>query len=961
MGKNNISDGALAEFLAECDEITQRVATHLTTLEKNDPNDEANKKIIDALYRDVHTLKGSSQLFGYQLIGNLAHAMETSIDPVRRHGLAIPERLVDAQLMALDVIEKLIGQLRDGQDDSHFKEEVENKLPHLVDAATSMFDGDYELLKDDEGVDEQLELTPSKENSENISHPSKLQSAEKKAVDSQTREKSSSSNLQSSSSEGVNEPASASESTSTNAPVTSKIDTTIRVQVGLLDKLMNLVGELVLTRNQLLQYARKTESQEFSDLSQKLDVITSDLQGEVMKTRMQPIGNVLSKFQRIVRDVASDLGKKINLILEGTETELDKTLLEAIKDPLTHIIRNSCDHGIEKPEDRLNAGKKEEGTISIRSFHEGGQVIIQISDDGQGLNKEKILNKAIERNVITSQDKDNLTDKQIHLLIFQPGFSTAEKVSNVSGRGVGMDVVKTNIEKIGGTVDLHSEFGKGSEIKLKIPLTLAIVPAMLARCGEDIFAIPQVKLVELVRTENDSEINEEGDQVSNGSSAVEFLQGEPVYRLRGDLLPLVNFEDVLIPKTNSQDREESRKKLAQEANIVVLNNDGTIFGLVVDEILDRADIVVKPLPKFLKELKIFSGATIMGDGTVALILDIGGISDIARARKQMIEQKTDEVFDGDLSVNQSDESLEIQDYLLFKTALPGKFAIPLCLVHRLEEFSKEQVQFSGEQAVVQYRDSILPIISLSRFLDQKSQTRDAFRSIEKFSVIVAQKQGRDFGILVEEILDAVQIEMNLNDTIADREGILGNLIHREEVITVIDVLEVLDKEIARMDYRNQEGQSLQTEMKQKMNETPHLTILLAEDTVFFRRQLIRVLESHGHQVDAFEDGEKAFQAFEKNPNQYQMVISDIEMPKLNGFELAKAIRASKENASIPLIAVTTRFRDRDIEEGKAAGFNLYLEKLNPEELIRGVNELYQRVSADKASQGSTKRPKDAIQ
>ena len=385
---------------------------------------------------------------------------------------------------------------------------------------------------------------------------------------------------------------------------------TIRVGVNLLDKLMTLVGELVLARNQLLQVSNTSRDAGLQTVSQRMNLIATELQEEVMKTRMQPIGNIWSQFPRTVRDVALGCGKQVNIEMEGKETELDKTIIEAIKDPLTHLVRNSVDHGIELPEDRVKAGKDSAGRLTLRAFHEGGQVIIEISDDGAGLNVERIRQKAIERGVITPEQAQRMADREIFNLIFLPGFSTAQKVTNVSGRGVGMDVVKTNVEKIGGTVDLQSALGKGTTVRVKIPLTLAIIPALIVTCGGDRYAIPQVSLLELVRLEDNEAV-----------TGIELVHGAPVHRLRGRLLPVISLRREL--RIGNSDGPKNQD---DAINIVVLQADGRQFGLVVDAINDTEEIVVKPLRKQLKSIKTFAGASIMGDGKVALILDVVGLA-----------------------------------------------------------------------------------------------------------------------------------------------------------------------------------------------------------------------------------------------------------------------------------------------------------------------------------------------
>jgi len=538
---------------------------------------------------------------------------------------------------------------------------------------------------------------------------------------------------------------------------------------------MNLVGELVLARNQIIQFMGKGTEPALLNATQRLNLITTELQGGVMKTRMQPIGNVWAKFPRIVRDVAMDLGKRVKLVMEGQETELDRTIIEAIKDPLTHIIRNAIDHGIEKPEARKAAGKAEEGLLVLRAFHEGGQVNIEIMDDGQGINLARVKQKAMEKTLLTPDQAANFSERELLNLIFLPGFSTAEKVTNVSGRGVGMDVVKTNIEKIGGSVDLFSEAGQGTTLKIKIPLTLAIIPALIVTSGGERFAIPQVNLLELLRLE--------GEKAGKG---IEMLYGTPVYRLRGRLLPVVYLNRVLAGGAkveelaghqNGDAAAAERAGDSQGFNIVVLQADGRQFGLVVDKINDTEEIVVKPLGKQLKGISSFAGATIMGDGRVALILDALGLAQeaqvISATHDRGLAEKNSEQGPAD----------ERQTLLLFNVGETSRLAIPLSAVARLEEFPQQAIEQAGGQDVVQYRGRIMPLIDLAKYLPN---TGGALATTGLKQVIVYSEQGRSVGLVVGKINDIVQQAITVNRRAAGN-GILGSAVIQGLVTDLLDV------------------------------------------------------------------------------------------------------------------------------------------------------------------------------
>jgi two-component system chemotaxis sensor kinase CheA len=565
-------------------------------------------------------------------------------------------------------------------------------------------------------------------------------------------------------------PAPASESAAQSQARTVASESSIRVDVTLLDKLMNLVGELVLARNQILQFSNATEDAGLLAPSQRLNLITTELQEGVMKTRMQPIGNIWSKFPRTVRDVATMCGKQVRIEMEGKETELDKTIVEAIKDPLTHIVRNSVDHGIEKPEKRVAVGKPAEGRLLLRAYHEGGQVIIEISDDGGGLDAEKIRRKAVEKGLITPEQAARMGEREGVNLIFLPGFSTAEKVTNVSGRGVGMDVVKTNIEKIGGTVDVQSKAGTGTTVRMKIPLTLAIIPALIVTSGGDRYAIPQISLLELVRLD--------GEDAQKG---IELIQGVPVHRLRGRLLPLVYLNRELKVEAEAPDLSG-----LPAVNIVVLQADERQFGLVVDEINDTEEIVVKPLGKQLKGIKTFAGSTIMGDGRVALILDVLGLAQISNVVSESRERAL-----CDKEQHVSSMAGQRQTMLLFQCGADGRMAMDLSLVARLEEFKPEMVEFAGDAQVVQYRGQIMPLLRVSDVLvgrnaNGRANGNDMRDLAAALQVVVYSEQGRSVGLVVDRILDIVE-ETIVPQQPSKHDGLLGSAVIQQRVTDLLDV------------------------------------------------------------------------------------------------------------------------------------------------------------------------------
>jgi two-component system, chemotaxis family, sensor kinase CheA len=538
------------------------------------------------------------------------------------------------------------------------------------------------------------------------------------------------------------------------APERHAVDPRIRVDVRLLDRLMNLVGELVLARNQLLQHASGSAEAGLLSTCQRLNLITTELQEGVMKTRMQPIENVWNRFPRVVRDLSQLCGKQVRLEMEGGSTELDKTIIEAIGDPLTHLVRNSIDHGIELPEKRAAAGKPALGTLRLRAYHEGGRVNIEISDDGNGIDAERIKTRAVERGLITPDRARTLAEHEVYALLFLPGFSTAETVTNISGRGVGLDVVKSNIERLGGNVDIDSQVGRGSTFRIRIPLTLAIIPALMIGAAGERFAIPQVNLVELVRID-----------VEQARTLIERIHGVPVYRLRGNLLPLVELSRVLELSSSDEPRD---------LNMIVLQADDRQFGLLVDHIFDTEEIVVKPLGRELKGLDTYAGATIMGDGRVALILDVAGLAE--RAGVASSERR---IALEDEARQRAQQPVDSEQLLLFRSGQTVRMAIPLAAVARLEEFARGRIEHVGGEEVVQYRGQILPLVHLSEVFGLPRGES------EMLQVLVHANGTRQVGFVVDAIEDVIEQQI-VSSRRGGRAGTLGSAVIQGRVTEILD-------------------------------------------------------------------------------------------------------------------------------------------------------------------------------
>ena len=764
-------DEIVEEFLVESHEGLDRLDADLVRLER-DPGDVA---VLDGIFRDVHSVKGTSGFLGFTRLESVAHVGENLLSRLRDRDLELTPSRTSALLAMVDAIRELLGTIEatggdgdgdwtalvtrleaaatddapdpatpaDAPDTATPADEASPPAPSTTPSRTTPGPRPIgRILRESAGVtEEQIEAAHAAQAAGDPRHLGEIL-VERGALTSEALV------------QALQHQAAASTDGSRSAA-----DATIRVDVDLLDTLMNLVGELVLARNQIMQFTTTASSPGMLDTTQRLNLITTELQEGVMKTRMQPIGNVFSKFPRVVRDLSLSLGKQVSVTMEGRDTELDKTIIEAIKDPLTHMVRNSVDHGIESPADRRAAGKPEAGHLALRASHEGGQVTIEIVDDGAGIDPAHVAAKAVEKGVATAEEVARMSEREVVNLVFAPGFSTAEVVSTVSGRGVGMDVVRTSIERIGGSVDLTSTLGVGTTTRIRIPLTLAIIPALVIGAGAAQFAIPQVSLLELV-----------GLDAGEIATAVEHVHGVPVYRLRGQLLPLVHLHDQLDIPPPPDDAP---------VNIVVLQADDQQFGLVVEAIDDTAEIVVKPLGQALKHIPIYAGATIMGDGRVSLILDVQGIAEQAGITTggDASRHTDDPTGGGDDAESLLVVGLGPADDLSVATRL----AVPLRQVARLEEVDPGTVEFAGGAPVIQYREEILPLVWLSAALQVQADDPG-----ELLQVIVWERGGRQVGLVVDHIHDVVAEQVVLQRP-GTRPGLLGSGVVDGRVTDLLDV------------------------------------------------------------------------------------------------------------------------------------------------------------------------------
>jgi two-component system chemotaxis sensor kinase CheA len=763
--------------------------------------------------------------------------------------------------------------------------------------------------------------------------------------------------------------------------------TSIRVSTHLLDSLMNLAGELVLGRNQLLKAVTAKDMNSTEKVAKRVDSITSDLQQVIMLTRMQPVGSIFNRFPRIVRDFSRELGKETELVIEGAEVELDRTLLEAMSDPLNHLVRNAVDHGIETADVRKKKGKRETGRITLKAFNEAGQVVIEVSDDGAGIDPEKVAVAAVSKGFVSEDHVRIMSQNDKLNLIFIPGLSTARQISDLSGRGVGMDVVKTNLDNIGGLIDLVSAPGIGTRIKIKLPLTLAIIHSQIIFSQGERFAIPQMNLEELLRI-----------PARSVKERIERVGDAEVVRLRGKLLPLVRLTDILkIPNTyidpetlqrkterrlslsdrrsrqstmfegdftpqdglplpggseaqltfaqpnHSDDagafcREtaDRRQRAKSALNIAVVSTGQITYGLIVDAFHDSEEIVVKPLGRHLKSCRGYSGATIMGDGKVALILDVNSLSEMAGLFSVSGTRRAVEVAMA--AENAIMTGADLLNLLIFRNAEDEHFALPLNQVLRIEKIRLCDIHSFGRVRAIQYRGGNLPVFSIDEVAPVKP-----LASCEQLLVIVFMVAGRELGLLAIGPMDSVATHAGVDGIALKQPGIMGSIIVAGKTTLLVDVLDLVLS--LQPDWFSAVSPPGLEFLKNK-------TILVVDDSYFFRSQIKSFIQQEGYSVVDAEDGEAAWQIFQKSWKDISLVVTDMEMPRLNGFELAQTIRKDGRFSGIPIIALTTLADEKDMARAKRAGVDEYQIKLDKERLLDCIRSLIHDPGRDARSRRS---------
>lgn len=943
-------DEILQGFIEESLEHLADIENDLLAIEERGA--DIDVELVNKVFRAAHSIKGGAGFMGLTVIQDLAHAAENVLGLIRSEKLVPNPDIINVLLLAADELQHLIEDVGNSNtvDITSHTEALNAIFEHGEAPATA---GKSARRSAPAPVVE--EIAAVEETVVEVEAPAEPEEAvveeimaEEESVDEHEMD------------QVDNEPSEPARGVrSRNATSTpQKTDTSIRVTVSLLDQLMNLAGELVLSRNQLLQTITSGDVRNAEAVGQRIDLVTSELQEAIMLTRMQPIGNVFNKFPRVVRDLSKKLGKQIDLTIVGKDVELDKTIIEAINDPLTHLVRNSVDHGIEAPEDRAKKGKDIRGLIVLKAYHAAGQVVIEISDDGKGLDGDMLAETAVKKGLITSDQAKVMSEKERINLILLPGFSTAKKVTDVSGRGVGMDVVKTNLDQLGGSIEIESEVGKGSTISIKLPLTLAIIPCQIVMTGGERYAIPQVNLEELLRI-----------PAAKVKERVERVGDAEVVRLRGNLLPLIRMAEVFdIEPTyydpiqdetrpdrrqNIADRRsrstplfkeenappskqrtpeqeqnragaERRQSASSALNIVVVSTGAMKYGLIVDRLHDSEEIVIKPLGRHLQQCQGYAGATIMGDGRIALILDVSNIARMAGLTSLDGSERAAELAEA--AKDAITKSRDKQALLTFSSSVMEQFGVPLNQVERVEKIKRHQIEEIGGRRVMQYRGGSLPLISIDEVASvMPLDDRD------DLLVIVFRLAGKDVGLLAIGPIDAIEISADIDDVTLKQPGIMGSAIISGKTTMLVNIFEIM--QISNPQWF--EDHAAYAEIAADDIVVP--TILIVEDSNFFRNQVKGYMEEAGFNVLEGEDGVVAWNILEEQSENIAMVVTDIEMPNMDGFTLTEKIKTHAKYKHLPVIALTTLAADEDVARGRAVGVDEYHIKLDKERLMESVH------------------------
>jgi two-component system chemotaxis sensor kinase CheA len=892
----------ISEFVVESREHLADIENQLLAIEAAGAN--ADVGLVNTVFRAIHSIKGAAGFLGLSTVGQLAHDLENVLNLVRNFQLVPDAAVTDILLRSADKLRSMLDDI-DHSNEADIAEYV-NSLQAIVAGmvAEDAHAGSPASAPSDTptvaGAGEGYHAGASEWEPTITAAPQcdpVVQTASAGLPGDNVRPLATSCPSQTpAAGPPQNTEVPRGSAATSAAPAAGAIaESNVRVSVNVLDRLMNLAGELVLSRNQLMQTIASSDHVALGTVAARVNQVTSELQETIMQTRLQPIGAIFGRFPRVVRDLSNALGKSCQLIIEGQEVELDKSIIEAVGDPLTHLIRNAVDHGIESAEARANCGKPVVGTVTLRAFHQAGKVNIQISDDGRGMDIARIKEKAVAKGLLSPDQAHDMSDREALQLIFRPGFSMAERVTEVSGRGVGMDVVKTNIERLGGTVTIDTQLGAGSTIHVRLPLTLAIIPSLIVRCAGRRYALPQSSIRELVRV-----------KASDAAARIERIKRAEVFRLRGDLLPIIRLNAALDLDTANE---------AESAlNIIVVEAGHLRYGLVVDGLCDSEEIVVKPLGRHMKGCSCLAGATILGDGNVALILDITGIA--AHCQLFIPEEATS-------TEDTADESTSDRyDLLLFRNHPLEQFAVSMDMVARLERVRVDQIDSVGGKQILQYRGGVLPLLSLEDYIGCKPRDEMA-----KVYVVVFPAARREVGLIVPELIDIRSVTAEIDTTTFREPGISGSLVQDDKTVRLVDLQELT---------HNAHPEWYASMTPPALADNRAHRVLIAEDSDFFRKQLCNFLETEGYDVVGCEDGAVAWQVLQDPHNKFDLVVTDIEMPNMDGLELTRNIRSEPRLVDLPVVAVTSLAGEEDVRRGKQVGVNEYHIKLDRDQLVSTV-------------------------
>jgi two-component system chemotaxis sensor kinase CheA len=765
----------LAEYVEESREHLSHVEAIFETMRKTG---EVQPNSINELFRAIHTIKGSSSFLGLTTIGMLTHAMESLLDSLRESRLAITQDIAEALMKGNDVLCDMFDDV--SKSNSFDVSELVSLLKELNNEGATPAPAPQDPQPQASKVEE-----PKRSVADVLSQFPELAAAQEQAASKPAPVAAKTKKQESVKQETAQVTKSDSDSH------TEKHEEFLRIKVDLLDRLMMLAGELVLVRNQQLMHLEQSDAT-LRSITQSLDSVTTELQETIMRTRMQPIGTVFSRYSRMTRDLARKLNKKIEFVTEGDEVELDKNILEAIGDPLTHLVRNACDHGIESQGERDAAGKTEPGTVTLSAYHESGQIHVDIKDNGKGMSHEAIRRKCLEKHLKTEDELSRMVEQDLLNLVFLPGFSTSTVISDVSGRGVGMDVVKTGVEKFGGSVALMSVEGQGSTVKLRLPLTLAIIPSLIVQSGEERFAIPQVNLEELVCLYD-----------KDAFTRIECAGAREVFRLRDTLLPMVRLREALarqkmfdedalseVTEQNSEARKELSVKFKEaeenghsmhySLNFAVLRSGGLRFGLIIDRIHGSEEIVVKPMHRAVKSISLYSGATVLGDGKVAMILDAAGLARHYNVRdvsggKENKKQKA-----------KTEEGVELRSLLLFSNGGAEQFGVSMQDVKRVEAVETSSIERIGSQEYITLDGISTRIVRLEDGLRVQSGSQP-----ENMFFLIPQNARKPYGLLVEKLVDSGHYEVKLNKESYKTDGVEGTALIKKKMTVLVNLEQLM--------------------------------------------------------------------------------------------------------------------------------------------------------------------------